>query len=169
MDWVTLSKLFHFSKCFTGCDDGRTLLKNLQETTLGRAITSVQEDGIAVLISDNLHLKMAGILTKLHDEDGTSKDLIFYLDVCIAQIFLIMDESDSLSSTSIRGLDHDTVFVSNLKSCFHGLIDVETGGHLECFIWNGSLFGEFRLQGSIIRSTVGSGPRYRGHLGHLFE
>ena len=127
----TLSSLFHFSECFTGCDDWRTLFENLLETTLGGAITSVQADGIAVLISNNLHLKMAGILTKWHDEDGTSDDLILYLDVCIAQIFLVMDKSDSLFSISLGGLDHDTVFVSNLKSCFHGLIDVATGGHLE--------------------------------------
>mmetsp|Transcript_14219 Transcript_14219/g.26667 ORF Transcript_14219/g.26667 Transcript_14219/m.26667 type:complete len:294 (-) Transcript_14219:484-1365(-) len=59
----TLGSLFHLTESLPGCNDGRALLKNLLETTLGRAITSVQSNSISILISNNLHFQVARILT----------------------------------------------------------------------------------------------------------
>jgi hypothetical protein len=46
-----------------------------------------------VLVTDNLNLKMAGILAELHDKDGRSDNLVLNLDVGILQIFVCESEN----------------------------------------------------------------------------
>jgi hypothetical protein len=38
------------------CDDRRTFLEDLLESSLSRAVTAVQRDGVSVLVAYNLHL-----------------------------------------------------------------------------------------------------------------
>ena len=78
--------------------------QNLLESALGGAIASVQSDGVTVMISYDLYLEVAGILTELHEEDETSDDLVLHLNVGIAQVILVVNKTDSLSSTSLRGM-----------------------------------------------------------------
>ena len=54
---------------------GRTFLEDLLETTLGGAITSVQSNGVSVLVTDDLNFQVTSILTELHDENGTIQRL----------------------------------------------------------------------------------------------
>jgi biotin-(acetyl-CoA carboxylase) ligase len=97
----TLSGSLHLSERFGLGNDGRSLLENLLESTLSGAITAVQSDGISVLVTNNLNLKMAGILTELHDKDGRSHNLVLNLDVGILQIFFVVDETDTFSASSL--------------------------------------------------------------------
>mmetsp|Transcript_105102 Transcript_105102/g.206152 ORF Transcript_105102/g.206152 Transcript_105102/m.206152 type:complete len:332 (+) Transcript_105102:138-1133(+) len=78
----------------------RTFLKNLLETTLGGAVTSIQGDGVTMLVSNNLNFQVASILAKLHDEDRRTNNFVADLDVGILQIFLVIDETDTLTTSS---------------------------------------------------------------------
>ena len=48
---------------------GRSDLNNLLVATLDRAITAKERDGVSVLISKQLDLQVAGLASKLHNED----------------------------------------------------------------------------------------------------
>lgn len=55
------------------------LFENLLEATLGRAVTTVERDGLPVLISNDLDLNVPGTGTELHEEDGRTHHLICHL------------------------------------------------------------------------------------------
>lgn len=55
-----------------GC---RSFLNDLLVPPLDGAVSSKQRDGVPVFISKNLNLKVSGVLSQLHDEDGRAGDL----------------------------------------------------------------------------------------------
>mmetsp|Transcript_13887 Transcript_13887/g.33108 ORF Transcript_13887/g.33108 Transcript_13887/m.33108 type:complete len:869 (-) Transcript_13887:356-2962(-) len=96
-----LGGALHLAEGFAGDDDGRSLLEDLLEAALGGAVTSVEGDGVAVLITDDLDLDVTCVLTELHEEDGRSDDLVGDLDVGVAEVVLVVDEADTLTTASL--------------------------------------------------------------------
>ncbi|GFZ47133.1 hypothetical protein JCM24511_04876 [Saitozyma sp. JCM 24511] len=64
------SGLFHLLKLVARGDGDGGLLDDLLVTTLDRAVTAEEGDGVAVLVGDELDLEMASGSGELHDEDG---------------------------------------------------------------------------------------------------
>ena len=165
----TLGSTLHFFECF-GLDDGRrTFLENLLESTLGGTVTTVQGNSISVFISNNLDFNVTGVFTKLHDKNRGSDNFVSDLDVGILEVIFIVDETDTFTTTSFGGLDHDTVFVTNASCSFNSFFDGTGSSLREGFVWDSSLFVEFGLQRTIIGSTEGSTPWNRRDLGSLGE
>mmetsp|Transcript_14024 Transcript_14024/g.25566 ORF Transcript_14024/g.25566 Transcript_14024/m.25566 type:complete len:231 (+) Transcript_14024:486-1178(+) len=77
----SLRRQFHLVECLFGNNGGWTLLEDLLEPTLRGTVTSVEGDGIAVLIAHDLDLDVTSVLAELHDEDGGANDLVGNLDV----------------------------------------------------------------------------------------
>lgn len=73
------SHLLHFLKHEVGGDGGRSLLDDLLVPALHGAVTAEQGDGIAILVSQDLHLQVPRVFRQLHDEDGRAGD--FGLDL----------------------------------------------------------------------------------------
>jgi len=63
------TNLFHFLKCCGGSDGGRRLLDDLLVPPLDGAVSPKEGDGVSVLVSQYLDLKVSGMLRQLHDED----------------------------------------------------------------------------------------------------
>mmetsp|Transcript_33963 Transcript_33963/g.74704 ORF Transcript_33963/g.74704 Transcript_33963/m.74704 type:complete len:459 (+) Transcript_33963:4774-6150(+) len=164
-----LSGSLHLTEGFGGNNDGGSLLKDLLETTLGGAVTTVESDGVAVLVTDDLNLDVTGVLTKLHEEDGGSDDLIGNLDVGVLEILLVVHETDALTTATLGSLDHDTILVTNLLGGLDGLLDVAAGSLLEGIVGDGTLLGKLGLEGTIVRTTVRAGPGDGGNAGSLSE
>merc|ERR1719183_759678 len=164
-----LGGALHLAEGFGGDDDGRALLEDLLEAALGGAVTAVEGDGVAVLITDDLDLDVTGVLTELHEEDGRSDDLVGDLDVGVAEVILVVDEADTLTTASLGGLDHDAVLVANVLGGLDGLLDGAAGGLLEDLVGDGTLGVELGLERTVVGSTVGSRPRDGGNAGGLGE
>ena len=123
-------RLFHLLEALrTGDRDGR-LFDDLLVATLDRAVTAEQRDGIAVLVGDDLDLEVTRSSGELHDEDRRS---CHFRRGCVSKILshsarrrgkrtgnlgqdslvgllevgLAVDLADTLSSASLRSLDHD--------------------------------------------------------------
>ena len=94
------SKL-HLPEDFRLGDDRGAFLKDLLEAALGRAIAAVEGHGVAVLISDDLHLEMASVLAELHHEHGGAGHLVLDLDKVGAQLVLIVGHTDTLTTASL--------------------------------------------------------------------
>mmetsp|Transcript_15041 Transcript_15041/g.36104 ORF Transcript_15041/g.36104 Transcript_15041/m.36104 type:complete len:678 (-) Transcript_15041:325-2358(-) len=163
----TLCSQFHLVEGLFWNDGWGSLLKNLLEAPLSRAITAVEGDSITMLISDDLDLDVTRVLTELHDEDGRADNLILNLNVCIAQICLVVNKSDTLSSTSLRGFDHDTVFIANTRRGFNCLLNIASSTLLENFLGDGPLRIQVCLERAVIRPAKGSAPWDGGNLGSL--
>mmetsp|Transcript_45652 Transcript_45652/g.84712 ORF Transcript_45652/g.84712 Transcript_45652/m.84712 type:complete len:571 (+) Transcript_45652:813-2525(+) len=158
---------FHLPEGVPG-DDGRgALLEDLLEPTLRGAVAAVERDGVAVRVSDDLHLDVSSVLTELHDEDGTAHDLVLDLDVIRTEILLVVDEADALASASLGRLDHDAVLVPDLLGRLDGLLDVPAGGLLEGLLGDGTLLGQLGLERAVVGAAVRSRPGDRGDLGRL--
>lgn len=67
-----------FESCW-GSDGGRSLLYDLLVPPLNGAVSAKERDGVSVFISENLNLKVPGVLRQLHDEDGRAGDLSLHL------------------------------------------------------------------------------------------
>mmetsp|Transcript_1672 Transcript_1672/g.3091 ORF Transcript_1672/g.3091 Transcript_1672/m.3091 type:complete len:390 (-) Transcript_1672:439-1608(-) len=165
----TLCGALHLLESLRGSNAGRSLLENLLETTLGTAVATIQGHSVAVLIADNLNLQMTGVLTELHHENGGADDLVGDLDVGVAEILLVVNETDSLSSSSLTGLDHQTVLVTDPRSSLNSLLNVTAGGHLEDIVGDGALRSEGSLKGAVSWATPAPAPRNGGDLGGLGE
>mmetsp|Transcript_20521 Transcript_20521/g.26545 ORF Transcript_20521/g.26545 Transcript_20521/m.26545 type:complete len:271 (+) Transcript_20521:2534-3346(+) len=101
---------------------------------------------------------MTSIFTQLHDKDRTSNYLVCDLDVGVGQVLLIFHETNTFTSTTFTGFDHNTVFVSNLPSSLYSFIDISAGCHLKSIFWNSSFRGQICLQRTIINPTKRSTP-----------
>mmetsp|Transcript_15385 Transcript_15385/g.22712 ORF Transcript_15385/g.22712 Transcript_15385/m.22712 type:complete len:304 (-) Transcript_15385:177-1088(-) len=112
---------------------------------------------------------MTGVLTKLHKENGTSDDLVGHLNVCVLQIILVVNETDTLSSSSLTGLNHDTLLVSDLLCSLNSLLNRTASGHLESVIGDGTLGGKLGNKGTIIHTSKRSTPWDGRHLSGLGE
>lgn len=71
---------FHILKHIRSGDGSRSLLYNLLVASLHRTVSSKQGNGIAILISQDLNLQMAGMSGQLHDENGWSWNFCLDLD-----------------------------------------------------------------------------------------
>mmetsp|Transcript_13544 Transcript_13544/g.23330 ORF Transcript_13544/g.23330 Transcript_13544/m.23330 type:complete len:715 (+) Transcript_13544:4833-6977(+) len=87
--------------------NGGTLLENLLVTTLYRAVTSAESDGVTVLVSNELNLQVASTLGETHDEDRGSGDLRLDLAKACLDLGVVVDKTDTLTTTTFTGLDHD--------------------------------------------------------------
>ena len=164
-----LGGAFHLAEGFGGNNDGRALLEDLLEPTLGGAITSVESDGVAVLVTDDLDLDVTGVLTELHEEDGRADDLVGDLNVGVLEVLLVVDEADALTATALGGLDHDAVLVADVLGGLDGLLDGAAGGLLEDLVGDGALVVELGLEGTVLGSAVGATPGDGGNAGGLGE
>mmetsp|Transcript_9802 Transcript_9802/g.14587 ORF Transcript_9802/g.14587 Transcript_9802/m.14587 type:complete len:503 (-) Transcript_9802:439-1947(-) len=159
----------HLLESLRGHNGRWTLLENLLETTLGRAITTVQGNSVSVLISNNLNLDVTGILTKLHKENGTSDDLVGHLNIRVLQIILVVNETDTLPSSSLTCLNHDTFLVADLLCSLDSLLNRTASSHLESVIGDGTLSGKLGYKRTIIHTSKRSTPRDGRHLSGLGE
>ena len=164
-----LGGALHLTEGLGGNNDGRSLLEDLLEATLGGAITSVESDGVAVLVTDDLDLDVPGVLTELHEEDGRSDDLVGDLDVGVLEVLLVVDEADALAAAALGGLDHDAVLVADVLGGLDGLLDGAAGGLLEDLVGDGALVVELGLEGTVVGSAVGATPGDGGNAGGLSE
>ena len=137
------------------------LLDNLLVTTLDGAITTEEGNVVAVLISQQLHLEMASVTSQLHNEDRRSRNLVGGGVVQGVELFLVLDLSNTLTTTTFGGLDHDreTDFLGLRQTLFWGkgaalFIDLILDCHDTIFI---------ELHGV----DTGSRPRNTRHTGVL--
>ena len=163
----TLSSTLHFFEGVGLGNDRRPFLKDLLETTLRGTITTVQGDSISMLITHNLDFQVTSVLTKLHDENRTSNNFVLDLDKGIAEIIFVVDKTDTFTTTSFGGFDHETFLIPNAFSGFDGLFNVAAGSFLENVIWDSSLFVQFRLERAIVGPTKTSTPRDGRNLSSL--
>lgn len=63
----------------TRSDVRRTLLEYLLEAALRAAVSPVERNGIAILVPDDLHLKMPSLRAQLHHEDRRARNLVLDL------------------------------------------------------------------------------------------
>ena len=70
-----LSHLLHLLKGLGGGHGGGGLLDDLLVPPLDGAVPPKQGDGVAILVGQDLHLQVAGVLRQLHDEDRGAGDL----------------------------------------------------------------------------------------------
>mmetsp|Transcript_1563 Transcript_1563/g.3336 ORF Transcript_1563/g.3336 Transcript_1563/m.3336 type:complete len:629 (-) Transcript_1563:319-2205(-) len=154
----TLGSTLHLLECIRLSNGGRTFFENLLESTLGRTVTTVQGNGVSVFVSDNLDFQVTGVLTELHDENGRSNNFVRDLDVGILKVFFVVDETDTLTTTSLGGLNHDSVVVSDTSGSFDGFFDGFCGTLRENLVGNGSFLCEFSLQWTVVGSTERSTP-----------
>mmetsp|Transcript_12224 Transcript_12224/g.14386 ORF Transcript_12224/g.14386 Transcript_12224/m.14386 type:complete len:290 (+) Transcript_12224:261-1130(+) len=120
-----------------------------------------------MLISDDLHFKMTGIFTKLHEEDGAANDLVLNLNVGVLQVFWFVYKTNSLSTTTLGRFNHNTIIISNTIRGFDRLFNGTASSHFKGIIRNSPLHRQLRLQRSIIRATITPTPRNRRHLRRL--
>mmetsp|Transcript_17316 Transcript_17316/g.42293 ORF Transcript_17316/g.42293 Transcript_17316/m.42293 type:complete len:351 (+) Transcript_17316:3880-4932(+) len=163
----TLCSFFHLLESLGLGNDRRTFLENLLETTLSRTITTIQSNGISVLITNNLNFQVTCVLTKLHNEDRRTDDFVLDLDVGIREVVFVINESDALTTSSLGGLNHDTVFVSNATSGFEGFFDIASSSLLEGLSRDGSFCGELSNERAVIWSTERTTPWDGWNLGGL--
>ena len=88
-------------------DGDGSLFDNLLVTSLNGTITTEQGDVVSVLISKKLDLKMAGVAGKLHDKDRRARNLAGGSLVESLEALLLGSLSDTLTTTTLRSLDHD--------------------------------------------------------------
>ena len=100
-----LGRQFHFSEHFPGCDDGGPLLEDLLETTLGGAVAAVEGDGVAVLVSHDLHLQVARVRAQLHHEDGRAWHLVLHLREARLELRQVLYHANAFATTTFRGLN----------------------------------------------------------------
>mmetsp|Transcript_46731 Transcript_46731/g.91239 ORF Transcript_46731/g.91239 Transcript_46731/m.91239 type:complete len:335 (+) Transcript_46731:5936-6940(+) len=87
--------------------DGWTFLHDLLVTALHGAVPSVERDGRAVLVGDELHLEVARFLRQPHDEDGRSGHLPCHLAVGVGHVLHPVHATDPLAAAPLGSLDHD--------------------------------------------------------------
>jgi hypothetical protein len=103
---------------------GRRQLNNLLMTTLHGAVTLVQVNDIAVVVSQQLHLNMLGTVEEALDEDGSVAESGLGLGCGslegVLEILLLPHHTHATSSTAEGGLDDDweAVFVGEFLACF---------------------------------------------------
>ena len=112
---------------------------------------------------------MTSIFTKLHDEDRRTNDFVTNLDVSILQVLFVIDETDTLTTSTLGGLYHDSIFVSNTSSSFNRFLYRFGRSLCEGFIGDGSFVGEFSYQWTVVWSTKRSTPWNRRNLRGLSE
>ena len=165
----SLGCLFHLTECF-GRDDGwRGFLEDLLETALGGAITSREGHGVTMLVTNDLDFNVAVVLAELHEEDGRSDDLILHLKKGVGQVLLVVDQTNTLAATTLRGLDHDAILVANLSGSFQCLLDGVAVALLESFVGDSALVCELGLKWSVIFTAPSPGPWNAGHASGLGE
>ena len=103
----TLRRLFHFSENFRLGNRRRTFLKDLLESTLRGAITTVQGNGITVLVTDNLHFQVTRLRTKLHHEHRRARDFSLDLLKVCSKLLFIRAHTNTLTTTTFRRFQHD--------------------------------------------------------------
>src|SRR5271154_5537719 len=121
------SSFLHRSKRFLSCNSDRSLLNNLLMSSLHRTIPSKQRNISAILIRQKLHFQMSRIALHLHNENRTSRDFSHNLRKSLCKLFRMFHFSNSLSSTSLTGFNHDGIsnavgmlqaFFSVVCACF---------------------------------------------------
>ncbi len=120
-----------------------TIIKALQKlkTMAGKLPRILYTDFDPKLLSNyNLNFQVPHIVTIFHEENGRSNDFILDLKKGLAQIFFIINEPGSLSSTSFTGLNNDSVFITNFQGSFGSLFNVVSSGLMENFVGNMSTF-----------------------------
>mmetsp|Transcript_31793 Transcript_31793/g.73040 ORF Transcript_31793/g.73040 Transcript_31793/m.73040 type:complete len:400 (-) Transcript_31793:14-1213(-) len=117
-----------------------------------------------MLVAHDLHLKMARVLTELHEKDRRADDFVSDLDVGFAKVIFVVYKANTLAAATLGGLDHDTVVVADTFGGLHSFLDVAAGGLFEGVVRNGSFLSQFGLERTITGSTPGSGPGNAGNL-----
>ncbi|RUS22134.1 LOW QUALITY PROTEIN: hypothetical protein BC937DRAFT_90266 [Endogone sp. FLAS-F59071] len=100
-------RFFHRFKGLLLGNGDRRLLDDLLVTTLHRAIAAEEGDGVAVLVGQQLNLKMTRVARELHDENGRAGHLAQNLSEGLPKPFLTHDLADTLAATALGSLDHD--------------------------------------------------------------
>mmetsp|Transcript_12565 Transcript_12565/g.18855 ORF Transcript_12565/g.18855 Transcript_12565/m.18855 type:complete len:308 (+) Transcript_12565:5648-6571(+) len=106
--------LFHLRPHLGRCSNRWSLLNDLLMTTLNTAITTVQCNRIAILISKQLNLQMPRVGGQFHDKNGTSWNLSRHLTKTLTNLLQAIHHTNTLSSTTLRRLNHNRK--SNLHS-----------------------------------------------------
>ena len=132
---------------------------HLLMTTLNRAITAIQSDGIAIFVGKQLHLQVTGPRRQLHDEDGTSWNLPAHLPVRRLNILGTVDHANALAAATLRGLDHDGK--TNLLGSFQRLGGAADGSRLVGAV------GETAGLPIVLGPDVLAVPGDAGHAGRL--
>jgi hypothetical protein len=69
--------------------------------TLGNTLHS---DHIPMSLSDDLNFNVASVLTQLHQKDRRADNLVLHLNVCIAKICLVINETDTCEKMRLNWL-----------------------------------------------------------------
>ena len=90
----------------------RSFFKNLLEAALGRTISPIKSDGVAVLVADHLHFQMARAGHQLHDEDRRPGLLLLHLGKGGFEFGGVLAHADALAAAALRRLQHHGVLDS---------------------------------------------------------
>ncbi|KAH3668228.1 hypothetical protein OGAPHI_001982 [Ogataea philodendri] len=101
------SSRLHLSESFWLCDGDRSFFNNLLVSSLNRTISSEQRNVITVLIGQELHFQVSSGTSQLHDEDWRTWDFVGGLMVERDKVFFSVNFSDTFTTTSFGGFDHN--------------------------------------------------------------
>ena len=88
-------------------DGRRTLLEDLLEPALGRAVAAVQRQGVTILVPQDLDLQVPRLGDHLHEENGGADHFCRDVGVGHLELLHVGGLADALSAAALRGLDHD--------------------------------------------------------------
>jgi hypothetical protein len=134
---------------------GWSQFDDLLVTTLHRAVTLVQVDNIAVVVSEKLDLNMLGAVEEALNEDGSVSESRLGLGCGtlkgILEILLLPHDTHTTSTTSESGLDDDweAVLVGELLARFE--LGHWTGSTGDC--WHIGLCGQLS-RGDLVTKIV---------------
>lgn len=77
--WLGGAHLLHELEHSRYGDGGRRLLDDLLMPPLDGAVTPEQGHRVPILVGEDLHLQVSGVLGQLHEEDGGARDLTLHL------------------------------------------------------------------------------------------
>mmetsp|Transcript_49139 Transcript_49139/g.139207 ORF Transcript_49139/g.139207 Transcript_49139/m.139207 type:complete len:225 (-) Transcript_49139:1336-2010(-) len=158
-----LGRTLHLEEGVRLGDGGRALLEDLLEAALGRAVAAVDGHSVAVLVADDLDLKVARAGAELHHEHGRARDLGLDLREVRTKLLLIIVHADALTAATLGRLEHDRE-ADALRSV-HGLLNVGDHSLVEDVKRDGAILLEVRLKGSVVALvTPRTRPRDRRHL-----
>mmetsp|Transcript_49137 Transcript_49137/g.139181 ORF Transcript_49137/g.139181 Transcript_49137/m.139181 type:complete len:406 (-) Transcript_49137:115-1332(-) len=161
-----LGRTLHLEEGVRLGDGGRALLEDLLEAALGRAVAAVDGHSVAVLVADDLDLKVARAGAELHHEHGRARDLGLDLREVRTKLLLIIVHADALTAATLGRLEHDRE-ADALRSV-HGLLNVGDHSLVEDVKRDGAILLEVRLKGSVVALvTPRTRPRDRRHVSGL--
>ena len=103
-------------------------------------ISDSLRDSVTVLITNDLHLQVTRLRTELHHEHRRTRNLRLDLLEVRAKLIFIRTHTDTLTSTTFGGLQHDRK--TNTSRRLDALVDGSDHRLVENFIRNGTLLGQ---------------------------